>query len=215
MFEVLQCLNESCRFRFPVDNENGRFQPPPCPRCGTPLRQVPVQYPLPAVETAVPPLVPYLSAMLDNIRSIHNVGSMFRTADGARLAHLYLCGITATPEHPKLAKAALGAQQTVPWSQHNNGVDTAETLKSQGYALWAIEATSDAQPLLSTKCKPTQPTVLVVGNEKAGIDPHILSQCDRTFSLPMHGHKSSLNAAVAFGIAVYHLQYSLISEKNI
>ncbi len=210
MFEIWQCSNEACRFRFPAERDNGRFpQSSSCPRCGAPLTRVPAQFALAEEETAVSsPNSPHLSALLDNIRSIHNVGSMFRTADGAGLAHLYLCGMTATPEHPKIAKAALGAQHTVSWSQHNNGLETAVALKQKGYALWAIEATPNARPLFATPHEFAQPTVLIVGNEKAGVDPHILDQCDRVFSLPMHGHKRSLNAAVAFGIAVYYLQFA-------
>lgn len=218
MFEIWQCANEKCRFRFPVEDAHGRFQPFPCPRCGTYLQQIRVNYPPPAAETAVsPPKFP-LSALLDNIRSIHNVGSMFRTADGAGVAHLYLCGMTATPDHPKLAKAALGAHETVPWSQHNNALDTAVALKEQGQALWAMEATSQARPLFNTTDLDLlhQPTVLIVGHEKAGVDPEILALCHQTFSLPMGGYKSSLNAAVAFGIAVYYLQFARrTSERTI
>ncbi len=133
---------------------------------------------------------------------------MFRTADGAGLAHLHLCGMTATPEHPKLAKAALGADKTVAWSYARNGVATAVMLKKAGCQLWAIEATPTAEPLFADHpLLPTKPTVIVVGNEKAGVDPGILAHCDRVLSLPMSGHKQSLNAAVAFGIAVYHLSF--------
>ncbi len=215
MFEIWQCNNEGCRFRFPIENKDGRWRPPPCPRCGASLQQVPVRHPPAVAETAVATHQQPLSALLDNIRSIHNVGSMFRTADGAGVVHLYLCGITATPDHPKLAKAALGAQETVSWSHHNNGVDTAVALKQQGYALWAIEGTPDARPLFTTYCLPSQPTVLIVGNEKAGVDPHILALCDTIFSLPMGGHKHSLNAAVAFGITLYHLQFVPKQVKEI
>ncbi|MCA9968608.1 MAG: TrmH family RNA methyltransferase, partial [Anaerolineales bacterium] len=145
-------------------------------------------------------------ALLDNIRSIHNVGSMFRTADGAGLAHLYLAGITAAPTHPRLAKAALGAHETVPWSWHANGLDTAVSLRHAGYRLWAVETGPQAAPLFAAPPL-TGPTLLVVGNEKAGVDPGILAICHRIFSLPMRGHKESLNAAVAFGIAAYTLRF--------
>lgn len=156
-----------------------------------------------------------LEALLDNIRSVHNTGSMFRTADGAALSHLYLCGMTATPTHPKLAKAALGAQHTVRWTHHHNGVETAATLKGRGYQLWAIEAGAQADALFAADLSWRDgPVVLIVGNERVGVDPGILAQCDRILSLPMMGQKRSLNAAVAFGIAAYFLRYALPARMN-
>lgn len=206
-FEIWQCSNASCRFRFPA--EVGMQQAQRCPRCGQPTQVVGQVQENGEMGTAVPtppPSSPPLAALLDNIRSIHNVGSMFRTADGAGLNHLYLCGITATPEHPKLAKAALGAHEAIPWSQWNNGVDTAVSLQAQGYTLWAIEATPQAEPLYEAEITLPGPTALIVGNEKAGVDPGLLTLCDRVFCLPMYGRKRSLNAAVAFGIAAYTIR---------
>ncbi len=208
-YEFRECNAPDCRFRYPVLATASQAQT--CPYCGSETQQVGV--PLPAEITGATAVsqntnAPPLSALLDNIRSIHNVGSMFRTADGAGLAHLHLCGMTATPEHPKLAKAALGAHKTIAWSYARNGLDTAVTLKKAGVQLWALEATPTAEPLFTRlPLLPTKPTVLVVGNEKAGVDPGILALCDRILSLPMSGHKQSLNAAVAFGIAVYHLSF--------
>lgn len=149
-----------------------------------------------------------LIAILDNIRSIHNVGSMFRSADGAGVRHLHLAGITATPKHPKLAKAALGAQESVGWTYHPNGVEAAAELRAEGYRLWALERlTSSGNPPLEASKAPGGGLALIVGNERAGVDPGILAQCDAIYSLPMVGRKSSLNAAVAFGIAVYYLRF--------
>lgn len=149
-----------------------------------------------------------LVGLLDNIRSIHNVGSMFRSADGAGLDHLHLAGMTATPKHPKLAKAALGAQDTVSWTYHLNGVDAADQLRVEGYQLWALEYLPPSEkPGIDAGDAPVGRLALIVGNERAGVDPDILSRCDAVFSLPMAGRKSSLNAAVAFGIAVYYLRY--------
>lgn len=205
MFEIWQCQEAACRLRFPAAVGE---QPARCPLCEGQLAPAVVPFPSPVQATAVTPHPFPLSALLDNIRSLHNVGSIFRTADGAGLAHLYLCGITATPANPRLAKAALGAQQSVFWSHHRNGLETAVSLKQQGQALWAIESTQGSLPLFQTYPRLTRPTVLVVGNEKAGVDPGILAHCDHIFSLPMHGQKSSLNAAVAFGIAAYTVQFS-------
>ena len=220
-YEFRECSAANCRFRYPVLVTAQQTQN--CPYCGSETRQVSVPLPsenlgttaastLLSTNVTTPINSPPLSALLDNIRSIHNVGSMFRTADGAGLAHLYLCGMTATPDHPKLAKAALGADKTVGWSYARNALETAVTLKKAGNQLWAIETIPTAEPLFDVMpLLLTKPAVLVVGNEKAGVDPGILAHCDRVLSLPMSGHKQSLNAAVAFGIAVYHLSFQLSS----
>lgn len=200
----LQCGNERCRFRFPAPAADAPGLN--CPRCRGPL--------LPAATTSKTASdlargdnQPPLAALLDNIRSIHNVGSMFRTADGAGATHLYLAGITATPAHPKLAKAALGAQQTVPWTYFPNSLDAAAYLKEAGFRLWALERTDATQPSLFEEVVPGGQLALVVGNERAGIDPGLLALCDTVVSLPMAGRKSSLNVAVAFGIALYQVRH--------
>ncbi|MCB8967744.1 MAG: RNA methyltransferase [Ardenticatenaceae bacterium] len=212
MFQMYQCPQPDCRFRFPA--EIGDARAAICPRCHTPTQIVHASFHNAETPLATSPAPP-IHALLDNIRSIHNVGSMFRTADGAGLAHLYLCGITATPTHPKLAKAALGAHETIPWSYHPNGWETAVSLKNQGYQLWALEADPRATPLLTPAITlPAAPILLIVGNEKAGVDPAILDECDHIYTLPMHGHKNSLNAAVAFGIAVYHLLYVNLTKEE-
>jgi tRNA G18 (ribose-2'-O)-methylase SpoU len=134
---------------------------------------------------------------------------MFRSADGAGIDHLYLCGMTATPAHPKLSKAALGSQEFVKWSYDLNGVDLALRLKEQGHQLWGIEATEGAQLFFEADLAVAVPNItFVVGNERAGIDPGILTLCDRVLYLPMAGHKRSLNVAVTFGIVSYHLSYT-------
>lgn len=150
---------------------------------------------------------PRLCALLDNVRSLFNVGSIFRSADGAGVSHLYLCGFTPTPTNPKLAKTALGAEQTVGWSHHNNAVDLALSLRAQGHRLWALEALPgatiifDAPPLDGS-------TVLVAGNEVTGIDPDLLALCSCTLAIPMYGRKRSLNVATAFGVAAVVLRRS-------
>lgn len=212
-YVFLQCSDEKCRFRFPASVVEAKAVR--CPRCHgavfetgvIPLGKVEHLDPLPDDRTLV--------GLLDNIRSIHNVGSMFRTADGAGVACLYLAGITATPEHPRLAKAALGANETIPWAYFPNGIDAALTLKAEGYRLWALERLTTAEP--STPPVPDSPAkiALIVGNEKAGIDPGILDLCDAVLGLPMAGHKSSLNAAVAFGIALYWLRYGKIIQPTV
>jgi tRNA G18 (ribose-2'-O)-methylase SpoU len=201
-----ECQGPACRYRFPV--ETSQIAGLCCPRCGGALAFEPAQAADTRSSSPPPPELGRLSGLLDNIRSIHNTGSMFRTADGAGLSHLYLCGITPTPEHPRLAKAALGAESAVPWSHHLNGVVLADSLTAAGHELWALERTGNAPVATMPPIPAGTSVVLVVGNEKAGVDPALLSRCRRVIALPMVGTKGSLNAAVAFGIAVYGLRFA-------
>ena len=219
-FVFLQCREETCRLRFPAPTAEADGLR--CPRCGAATKaegrggrgrrdaedaEKNARF-FSASSSSRPPRSP-LVALLDNIRSIHNVGSMFRTADGAGVDHLHLLGITATPAHPRLAKAALGAHETVGWTYHRHGPNAAARLRDGGFTLWALERTADpsSQPSLYEAMPPLGPLALIVGNERAGVDPGLLALCDGVFSLPMSGDKSSLNVAVAFGIAVYHLRF--------
>jgi len=149
-----------------------------------------------------------VSGLLDNLRSELNVGAAFRTANGAGLSHLYLCGITPTPaSNNRIAKTALGAEETVPWSYHPNALTLADQLKRSGAQLIALESTREALSLFdySTSLSDRRPVVLIVGGELAGVDPGLLELCEKVLSIPMHGSKGSLNVSVAFGIAAYWL----------
>jgi tRNA G18 (ribose-2'-O)-methylase SpoU len=149
--------------------------------------------------------------LLDNIRSTFNVGSIFRASDGAGLHRLHLCGITPTPDNPKVAKTALGAEHSVDWSYHLNAIQAAQALKSQGFLICALEATPDscsifeAPPFLFSS-----PLLLVVGNEVTGVDAGLLELSDAVLSIPMQGKKESLNVSLAFGIAAYTLSFGHI-----
>lgn len=201
----LQCVDETCRFRFPASAAEAKTAR--CPRCRGPVvvaAEASHERPL---HGDTPGDVRALVGLLDNIRSIHNTGSMFRTADGAGVGHLYLAGITATPDHSRLAKAALGAHVVVSWSYGPNAVEMAAALRSDGYRLWALEPRTPSSPAgVTVKERPAR-LALVVGNERAGVDPGVMALCEGVLSLPMTGQKTSLNAAVAFGIAVYYLQF--------
>ena len=142
-------------------------------------------------------------AILDNIRSRENVGSIFRTADSAGVSKLYLCGITPQPPHEKISKTALGAELIVPWEYHKQTWRLLEKLKKDGYHIVALEKTDTAENIFELQTG--DKVALVVGNEVDGLAPEILKRCDITASIPMHGQKESLNVAVAFGIAVYQL----------
>jgi tRNA G18 (ribose-2'-O)-methylase SpoU len=205
-FQMRQCGNESCRFRFPVavGSELGQK----CAYCGgeTAVVTPPFTNQTPPPLTASP--TTKLSVLVDNVRSIYNVGSFFRTADGAGgIAHLYLCGMSPTPANPKVAKTALGAEASVPGSYHNIGWETAVSLHKQGHQLWDLEGTTEARSLLETAVS-TTPIVLIVGNELSGIDPAILEICDKVLAIPMQGTKSSLNVASALAVALYWLHYA-------
>lgn len=146
---------------------------------------------------------PQFVAVLDNIRSLHNVGSIFRTADGAGVEKLYLCGMTGTPPRAEIRKAALGAEETVAWEYCATTREALQQLRVQGYHLVAVER---AESSLDFRAAQYQfPLALVVGHEFEGIAPEILAECDLLVALPMAGRKHSLNVAVAFGIAAYEV----------
>jgi 23S rRNA (guanosine2251-2'-O)-methyltransferase len=207
LFQMRQCQKPICRFRFPVSVSNSGEQV--CPFCGYETLEVGERFSSPRIRVkSEVKQEPVVDALLDNIRSAYNVGSIFRTADGAGIRHLYLCGMTPTPEHPKVAKTALGAEKTVSWSSLKNGLDLVLDLKHKGYQLWAVEYNNRAESLFETTLERSPvPTLLIVGNELSGIDPAIQIESDRVVSLPMLGQKSSLNVIVAFGIAAYTLRF--------
>ncbi len=141
--------------------------------------------------------------VLDRIRSAHNVGSIFRTADGVNLAELSLCAYTPTPPHRHLSKTALGAVDVVPWRHCDSAQDAIADLKARGVQVLAIELTPESQSLYEFDLQ--FPVALVMGNEAEGLDAATIALCDATVHLPMHGHKGSLNVSVAFGVAVYEV----------
>ena len=205
-----------CTLRFPVADQSPLGTQ--CPRCGSvtefvdePYRTTPI---LQGHETSGSL---QLEALLDNVRSLTNVGSIFRTADGVGIRHLYLGGITPTPEHPKLAKTALGAESMVPWSHHPDSAALAHRLAGAGHRLWAIEGAEDASsvfdPRLADQLRDDAHVVMVLGHEVSGVDPRILAACERILFIPMLGTKTSLNVSVALGIAAYTLRLGFAPER--
>lgn len=142
-------------------------------------------------------------AVLDNIRSLYNVGSIFRTADASGVERLILCGITPAPPHPSMRKTALGADERVAWEQSRNGVAALGRLRLAGYRVAAIETGEGAVDLFDWQ--PEFPLAVVFGNEVEGVSPAMLDMCDARVSLPMHGIKRSLNVATAAGVVFYEL----------
>lgn len=146
-----------------------------------------------------------LIVIAEDVRSLWNVGSIFRTADGAGVSRLILCGITGSPPRKEIAKTSLGAEDTVPWNYSVSAVDVVLALKSQGYQIVGLEKSAQSRPLteLLANDKIKMPMCLAVGNEVTGLSAEVLHYCDIVCDLPMRGMKESLNVAVAFGIAAY------------
>lgn len=150
-----------------------------------------------------------LCVVLNNIRSLHNVGSIFRTADGAGVEKLWLCGATGYPPQGGIAKTALGAENHVPWEYRPDIVPLVRELKAQGYQIAVLEQTEGS--IAHDAFVPKAPVCLIIGNEVTGISDELMSLCDEAVEIEMAGIKNSLNAAVAFGIAVYHLRSRLLN----
>jgi 23S rRNA (guanosine2251-2'-O)-methyltransferase len=201
---------ESCGLRFPVaaGSELGAS----CPLCSAPTSFIDDPYDTHEVHDIRLAVGPRVEALLDNVRSLSNVGSIFRTADGAAVEHLHLCGFTPTPAHPKLAKTALGAERSVAWSHHADSTKTADALRESGKRLWALEGgptSRDLFELVADAGGPGDaPIVLVLGHEVSGVDPRVAARCEEIVRIPMAGIKGSLNVSVAFGIAAYLLRHA-------
>ena len=204
----LECTNPDCAFRFPLDLSD--FEGKICPRCGADLRKVAPQIGQWQPKWNLPAGID-LFGVLDNIRSAQNVGSIFRTSEAVGISHLYLCGLTPSPGvNNALVKSALGAEERVACSAHTNAVHVIKQLKGEGCQIIVLECTPEAENLFSPLevTNPPDKVALVVGNEPAGVDPGILTLADRTLYIPMAGQKTSINVAVAFGVAVYGLMSS-------
>lgn len=198
------CSGAGCGLRFPGPTDDARLDE--CPLCGAAtsiVRSVAEPVRAPAGRSGRT-----IVGVLDNLRSAQNVGTIVRTADGAGLRHLHLCGFTPTPENPKVAKTSLGSQDSIAWTHHFNAIECATALQVEGYELWALEASAASVAVLDLEPSAADaPIALVVGNEVDGVDADLLTMADRVVHLPMQGEKSSLNVGVAFGIAAYHLTF--------
>ncbi len=205
-WHVCECRSASCAFRFPAESHDERRLV--CPLCGAPTACTPVaddhvRAPAPQDQSHAAPL----HLLLDNIRSTYNVGSLFRTAEGAGVAKLHLCGITPTPQQTKVQKTALGAENAVDWQHHNNARHAVADLRAAGMGIWALETIASAPTLFEALPPLDQPLVLVIGSEMIGVDPAVLADCDQIVRLPMIGQKGSLNVASAAAIALYTLRF--------
>ena len=141
--------------------------------------------------------------VLDNIRSGHNVGSVFRTADAFRIEKIYLCGHSCSPPHPEIYKTALGAEDTIPFEKINSVVDCLSNLKSNGYLIIGIEQTNSSIPLHEFRIDKTVRYAIVLGNEVNGVQLEALNLCNHIIEIPQEGTKHSLNISVAAGVVLW------------
>ncbi|HUH47428.1 MAG TPA: RNA methyltransferase [Arenibacter sp.] len=146
-----------------------------------------------------------ISIVLDDVRSLNNIGSIFRTADAFLVEKIYLCGITATPPHKDIHKTALGATDSVSWEYYKNILELLEELKGRGYEIYSVEQAEKAEMLNDFKGDGTKKYALVFGNEVKGVSQAVVSQSDGVLEIPQYGTKHSLNISVSVGIVVWDL----------
>jgi tRNA G18 (ribose-2'-O)-methylase SpoU len=153
--------------------------------------------------------------VLDDIRSLHNIGSIFRTADAFLIQKIILCGITATPPNKEIHKTALGATDTVDWEYEISAEIAIEKLISEKVEVWAIEQTDVSKPLNEFKIDSNKTYALVFGNEVKGVSPNILSLCYGAIEIPQWGSKHSLNVSVSAGIVLWDLVVKVITAEKV
>jgi 23S rRNA (guanosine2251-2'-O)-methyltransferase len=150
-----------------------------------------------------------ICVVLDNVRSMHNVGSIFRTADAFLLNSIYLCGITPQPPHREIQKAALGATESVDWAYYKASIDVIIELKKQNYSIVGVEQTSGSVVISDFKIEPLGKYALVFGNEVDGIADELLAHIDHFIELPQEGTKHSLNVSICAGIVMWEFYKAL------
>jgi 23S rRNA (guanosine2251-2'-O)-methyltransferase len=142
--------------------------------------------------------------VLDNVRSLHNVGSIFRTADAFRVEKICLCGITGQPPHREMTKTALGATESVTWEYFPKTTDCLETLKSADYRIYAIEQVKNSRMLDTCAFSKEEKLAFVFGNEVFGVEEEVLKRCDGFIEIPQFGTKHSFNITISAGIVLWH-----------
>ena len=143
--------------------------------------------------------------VMDNIRSMHNIGSVFRTADAFLLEAIYLCGYTAQPPHRDINKTALGATETVVWKHFTTTVDAVKELHTNGYKIYAIEQVENSISLEKFNIRADEKTAVVFGNEVEGVQQEVIAMCEGCIEIPQLGMKHSLNISVAAGIVLWEI----------
>ncbi|NUN08475.1 MAG: RNA methyltransferase [Ignavibacteriaceae bacterium] len=151
-------------------------------------------------------------ALIDSVRSSYNVGSIFRTSDGAMIEKLFLCGYTPHPPNKEILKTALGATESVPWEYVKDPAEVVKKLKSEGVKIAALEQTDSGRKYYEVENEDF-PICLVVGNEITGVSHDLIRECDFALEIPQYGIKQSLNVAVAYGIAIFELRKNFNNDQ--
>lgn len=146
-----------------------------------------------------------LVVVLDNIRSLHNIGSVFRTSDAFRVASIYLCGITATPPHAEIHKTALGAEDTVEWKYFNDTLDAVKELRDNGFDIFSVEQVEGSVMLEDFLPDKGKKYAIILGNEVKGVRQDVVDASDGCIEIPQYGTKHSLNVSVTSGIVIWDL----------
>jgi tRNA G18 (ribose-2'-O)-methylase SpoU len=146
-----------------------------------------------------------LVVVLDNVRSLHNIGSVFRTSDAFRVESVYLCGITAVPPHPDMHNTAVGAEYTVNWKYMQNTIHAVEELKQNGYVVYSIEQTEGSVMLNEWLLEKDKKYAVILGNEVKGVQQEVIDRSHGCIEIPQFGTKHSLNVSVAAGIVIWDL----------
>ncbi len=144
-----------------------------------------------------------LIVVLDNVRSLNNVGSVFRTSDAFLVKAVYLCGITATPPHPEIHKTALGAEDSVEWRYFEDTNDAVDKLHEEGYIVYAIEQVENSIILSDLQLNKNSKYAVVLGNEVKGVQQNVVDRCDQSIEIPQFGTKHSLNVSVTAGLVIW------------
>lgn len=153
--------------------------------------------------------------VLDNIRSCHNIGSIFRTSDALLIKQILLCGFTATPPDKEIRKTALGAENTVAWCHYPTTTGAIDMLRGEGYTLIAIEQVAGSTDLNHFAPAPGEKLALIFGNEVKGVQQEVIDQCDKAIELPQYGTKHSFNVSVTAGIVLWDIFHKIKEFQNI
>lgn len=151
-----------------------------------------------------------LIVVLDDVRSMYNVGSVFRTSDAFRVEAIYLCGITACPPHAEIHKTALGAEDTVEWKHFDNTMDAVESLKTDGYYIFSIEQCEGSTMLQTMQVEPGKKYAVILGNEVKGVKQEVVDASDGCLEIPQFGTKHSLNVSTTAGMVIWEFAKQMI-----
>lgn len=154
-----------------------------------------------------------LVVVLDNVRSLHNVGSVFRTSDAYLVEAVCLCGITSTPPHAEIHKSALGAENSVDWVYFEDTLEAIKELKTKGFEVLAIEQAEGSTMLNQLEINPSGKYAVVLGNEVKGVQQAVVDACDGCIEIPQYGTKHSLNVSVTAGIIIWEFASKLFNNK--